>query len=413
MANCLPQQGTKHKPSAAGGSTMIEISFPSIQAFNTSCAPIVVQGYLPESGHGVKHFHIDNGSSVDIMYEHCFRQLPTTVRRTIKPPTTSLSEFSEESAWPIEILDLKLELRDSRDKSKKCTKSIEFCIIRSYSRYNAILGRTSIQKFGAIPSTIHGMVRFLTDQGIATLELTPLDTLCTSVNDKGSATPEERGANEWWVIVNPEYPEQNVKIGGSLTQETKEKLRNILVANSDVFCWRDADMTGTWVANHVLVAKSNGTWRLCIDFKDINKACPKDNYPLPEIDWKVESLAGFWFKCFLDAYKGYHQIQMAEEDEEKTAFHTDQGIYYRCNLEAYVDDLVIKSNTEEQLLADILETFNMLRSINMKLKPAKCSSGEEEGNFLGHIVTPRGIKANPKKIEAIEKKPSPKTKKQF
>ncbi|XP_071708319.1 uncharacterized protein [Rutidosis leptorrhynchoides] len=376
MANCRPQLGTKRKASADGSPRMTEISFPAIQTFNASWAPIVVQEYLPESGHGVKRLHIDNGSSVDIMYDHYFRQLPTTVRRTIKPPNTALSGFSGESVWPIGILDLKLELRDSKDKLKTRTESIEFCVVRSYSRYNAILGRTSIQKFGAVPSTIHGMVRFLTDQGVATLESAPLDALCASVSDKGSATPEEKGANEWWVIVNPEYPEQKVKIGGSLTHETKEKLRNILIANSDVFCWRDADMTGvpreiaqhyhrasinltpikqkkrpmapersewlhrevdklvkanilrkvnyqTWVANPVLVAKSDGTWRLCIDFKYINKACPKDNYPLPEIDWNVESLAGFRFKCFLDAYKGYHQIQMAEEDEEKTAFHTD------------------------------------------------------------------------------------------
>nr|GEU98342.1 reverse transcriptase domain-containing protein [Tanacetum cinerariifolium] len=67
-------------------------------------------------------------------------------------------------------------------------------------------------------------------------------------------------------------------------------------------------------------------WRTCVDFKDLNKACPKDGYPLSEIDWKVESLCGFPFKCFLDAYKGYHQIQMAKEDKEKIAFITSQGI---------------------------------------------------------------------------------------
>ena len=64
-----------------------------------------------------------------------------------------------------------------------------------------------------------------------------------------------------------------------------------------------------------------------MDFTDLNKACPQDCYPLPEIDWKIESLCGYPFKCFLDAYKGYHQIQMAKEDEEKTAFHTSQGVY--------------------------------------------------------------------------------------
>ena len=76
----------------------------------------------------------------------------------------------------------------------------------------------------------------------------------------------------------------------------------------------------TRVANPVMVKKSDGGWRMCVDFTYINKAYPKDCYPLPEIDWKVESLSGFRLKCFLDAYKGYHQIQMAVEDEEKTAF---------------------------------------------------------------------------------------------
>ncbi|GKC70253.1 hypothetical protein Tco_1116136, partial [Tanacetum coccineum] len=83
----------------------------------------------------------------------------------------------------------------------------------------------------------------------------------------------------------------------------------------------------SWLSNPVMMKKHNDSWRMCVDFKDLNKACPKDGYPLPEIDWKVESLYGYPFKCFLDAYKGYHQIKMAEEDEEKTEFITSQGIF--------------------------------------------------------------------------------------
>ncbi|GKG16682.1 hypothetical protein Tco_0361639, partial [Tanacetum coccineum] len=64
-----------------------------------------------------------------------------------------------------------------------------------------------------------------------------------------------------------------------------------------------------WLSNLVMVKKHDGSWRMCVDFTDLNKACPQDCYPLPEIDWKVESLCGYPFKCFLDAYKGYHQIQ--------------------------------------------------------------------------------------------------------
>ncbi|KAD0423211.1 hypothetical protein E3N88_44289 [Mikania micrantha] len=172
----------------------------------------------------------------------------------------------------------------------------------------------------------------------------------------------------------------------------------------------------TWVANPMMVQKSYGTWRMCIDYKDLNKACPKDNYPLPEIDLKVDSLSEFPVKCFLDAYKGYYQVQMAEEEENKTAFHTDIGIicykkmpfglknagaiYQRMmdmvfkdqigkNVEVYVDDL--------------------LRKYNIKLNPAKCSFGVMEGKFLGVIVTKGGFKANPEKVEAIRSMASPRS----
>nr|GEZ78349.1 reverse transcriptase domain-containing protein [Tanacetum cinerariifolium] len=104
-------------------------------------------------------------------------------------------------------------------------------------------------------------------------------------------------------------------------------------------------------------------------------SCPKDYYPLPNIDCKVESVMGFKYKCFLDAYKGYHQIQMAKEDEEKTAFYTD----HETNLEAYMDDMVIKSKDEKMLLADIVETFDNLKKINKKLNPKKSSFGVDEG----------------------------------
>ncbi|GKD16851.1 reverse transcriptase domain-containing protein, partial [Tanacetum coccineum] len=76
-----------------------------------------------------------------------------------------------------------------------------------------------------------------------------------------------------------------------------------------------------------LVKKVDDTWRMCIDFKNVNLTCPKDYYPLSEIDMKIQSVMGFPYKCFLDAYKGYHQIQMSKEDKEKATFYTDQGTY--------------------------------------------------------------------------------------
>ena len=82
-----------------------------------------------------------------------------------------------------------------------------------------------------------------------------------------------------------------------------------------------------WLANVVLVKKANGQWRLCIDFTDINRACPNDNFPLPRIDLIVDATTGHELLSFMDAFSGYNQIGMDPNDQEKTSFITGQGTY--------------------------------------------------------------------------------------
>ena len=82
-----------------------------------------------------------------------------------------------------------------------------------------------------------------------------------------------------------------------------------------------------WLANVVMVKKSNDKWRMCVDFTDLNKACPKDSYPLPRIDQLVDSTTGHKLLSFMDAFSGYNQIQMEEENQEKTAFITSRGLF--------------------------------------------------------------------------------------
>ena len=82
-----------------------------------------------------------------------------------------------------------------------------------------------------------------------------------------------------------------------------------------------------WLANMVMVKKSNGKWRMCVDFTDLNKACPKDSYPLPRIDTLVDSTARHELLSFIDAFSGYNQIKMNEEDQQKTSFVTSQGLF--------------------------------------------------------------------------------------
>ena len=168
-----------------------------------------------------------------------------------------------------------------------------------------------------------------------------------------------------------------------------------------------------WLANVVMVKKANGKWRMCVDFTNLNSACPKDNFPLPRIDQLVDSTAGHKLLTFMNAFFGYNQIQLAEKDQEKTTFITSQGLYcYRVmpfglknagatyqrlvnqmfnkqigrNVEVYVDDMLVKSKEEEDHLDDLKETFNTLRQYNMKLNPTKCTFGVSSGKFLDFMV---------------------------
>ena len=83
-----------------------------------------------------------------------------------------------------------------------------------------------------------------------------------------------------------------------------------------------------WLANVVMVKKANRKWRMCVDFTDLNQVCPKDSFPLPRIDQLVDLTAEHKLLTFMDAFSGYNQLLMAEEDQEKTAFVTSQGLYY-------------------------------------------------------------------------------------
>ena len=175
-------------------------------------------------------------------------------------------------------------------------------------------------------------------------------------------------------------PEHLTYIGSKLTEDLKGLLTQFLRQNRDVFAWKQADMGGIdptiithrlntspsfkpikqkrrsfalerkksineevgkllhagatreveypeWLANVVLVKKANGKWRLCIDFTDINKACPKDSFPLPRIDLIMDATAGHELLSFMDTFFGYNQIRMYPDDQEKTSFVTAQGSY--------------------------------------------------------------------------------------
>ncbi|RVW70030.1 Retrovirus-related Pol polyprotein from transposon 17.6 [Vitis vinifera] len=143
---------------------------------------------------------------------------------------------------------------------------------------------------------------------------------------------------------------------------------------------------------------------------------------------------------FLDAFSGYHQIPMSPDDEEKTAFITPHGLYcYKAmsfelknvgatyqrlmtkifkplvgrTVEVYIDDIVVKSKTREEHVLHLQEVFHLLRKYGMKLNPSKCAFGVSAGQFLGFMVSQRGIEVSPNQVKAVMDTPPPKNKKEL
>ncbi|XP_068476954.1 uncharacterized protein [Phaseolus vulgaris] len=242
-------------------------------------------------------------------------------------------------------------------------------------------------------------------------------------------------------VVERQIGGKTFKLGRLLSQEEQDEVAEVIARHLDAFAWSASDMPGIdpdflchhlsmdatvrpvrqrrrkfneerrlvireetqkllsaghireiqypeWLANVVLVKKANGKWRMCVDFTDLNKACPKDSYPLPSIDALVDSASGCKILSFLDAFSGYNQIKMHPRDE-------------RRNVYAYVDDMVVVSKERMRHVADLEELFVTISKYRLKLNPEKCVFGVEAGKFLGFMLTERGIEANPDKCAAI------------
>uniref|UniRef100_A0A2N9IT33 Uncharacterized protein n=1 Tax=Fagus sylvatica TaxID=28930 RepID=A0A2N9IT33_FAGSY len=413
---------------------------------------------------------VDNGSSADIIYLPAYQQMKID-KEQLKPIDIPLVGFTGDKVKPLGVVSLVIE---AGTYPRQVRTSVEFLVVDCPSAYNVIIGRPTLNKLRAVTSTYHLLVRFPTEHGIGEL--------------KGDqATAREC----YFASLGPEATHQTMKIDeGHQARRTHRRIggdsvgrrkTNFLKNNLDVFAWTHDDMPGIdpatichklnvdpsirpikqkrrvfapdrnqaisdeveklltagfirevfypdWLANVVMVKKANGKWRMCVDFTDINKACPKDSFPLPRIDQLVDSTAGHRLLTFMDAFSGYNQIMMDESDQEKTSFITSKGLFcYRVmpfglknagatyqrlmnkmfhhqigrNMEVYVDDMLVKTKDDMKHLEDLKETFETLRQYRMKLNPSKCVFGVSSGKFLGFMVSQRGIEANPDKIKAV------------
>ena len=456
--------------------------------------PLVISAVI--ANYNIHRILIDNGSSADVIFLATFDKLGIE-KAKLSPVRSPLSGFAGDRILPLGAIQLPLTLGTD---PVQATHMVDFLVVDCPSTYNAILGRGTLNKFRAVTSTYHLIIRFPVGDLVGEVkgdqttarecyaaslkspkikQTMMIDTL--EVRDEEELQMGESAEPLYEVNIDSSDLAKVIKIGSCLDNNTKLKYQDFFKEFKDVFAWTHSDMQGIstsitahclnidpryrpirqkqrtfapernqaiaaevtklmaagfisevtypdWLSNVVLVKKSNGKWRMCVDFTDLNKACPKDSYPLPRIDLLVDSTAGYEMLSFMDAFSGYNQILMNETDQQHTSFITDRGLYcYKVmpfglknagatyqrlvnamfqnqvgrNVEVYVDDMLVKSKQASDHLMDLRETFSALRKYGMKLNPEKCAFGVGSGKFLGYMVSRRGIEANPEKIQAI------------
>ncbi|KAG7594130.1 Reverse transcriptase domain [Arabidopsis thaliana x Arabidopsis arenosa] len=377
----------------------------------------------------VSRILIDTGSSVDLIFLGTLERMGIS-RADIVGPPSPLVAFTSESAMSLGTIKLPV-------LAKNVSKIVDFVVFDKPAAYNIILGTPWIYQMKAVPSTYHQCIKFPTPSGVETIRGSQEASRTKNKTSFAWSAADMPGIDPSIIChklnVDPSFKpvkQKRRKLGVERAKAVNDEVDKLLKIGSI----REVQYP-EWVANTVVVKKKNGKDRVCIDFTDLNKACPKDSFPLPHIDRLVESTAGNELLTFMDAFSGYNQIMMDPEDQEKTSFITDRGTYcYKVmpfglknagatyqrlvnkmfhehlgkTMEVYIDDMLVKSLRKEDHIKHLEECFEILNRYQMKLNPAKCTFGVPSGEFLGYIVTKRGIEANPNQINAFLNMPSPK-----
>ena len=183
-----------------------------------------------------------------------------------------------------------------------------------------------------------------------------------------------------------------------------------------------------------MVPKKDGSYRFCVDFRNLNKITRWTEYPIPRVDDCLESLAGSVTFTTLDLASGYWQVEVDTADRDKTAFSTQQGHFHFVTMPmglkdapatfqrlmdlilrglhwssvpVYLEDIIIFAKSFEDHQKSLREVISRLKSAGLKLKPGKCVFARRQMNFLGHIVSPLGIQTDPAKTEKVSNWPTP------
>nr|GEU53407.1 reverse transcriptase domain-containing protein [Tanacetum cinerariifolium] len=223
-------------------STEPEISFPPLANDDGQESPIVIEAEV--EGHLVHRMYIDGGSSSEILYEHRFNRLCPEVNSRMVPATTPIIGFSGEISWPLGQIPLTVSIREGEHSTNAL---MNIMVVRSPSPYNGIIGHPGLRKIQVVPSTEHGMLKFLVVGEIVTLRdntIIPAECKMVAKAPNGSPPKEPTVVEGIKMAIHPKYPKQTVTIGESLSEKGRMELCNLLKDNLDIFAWKLADMTG-------------------------------------------------------------------------------------------------------------------------------------------------------------------------
>uniref|UniRef100_A0A2N9FAE8 RNA-directed DNA polymerase n=1 Tax=Fagus sylvatica TaxID=28930 RepID=A0A2N9FAE8_FAGSY len=381
--------------------------------------PLVIKLRIGDSD--VKRVLVDQGSCSEIMYPDLFHGLGLK-QTDLQPYDAPLVGFSGESIRPMGRITLNVH-------TGPISLETEFVVIDVPSPYTAIMGRRWLHRLKAVPSSFHQKLRFPTDFGIMEIKGDQVASkqciMAALEKARDTHTETYSSCEELDTVIFSSDPEKYFKIGRELSPGNRTELIDFLVGNVDVFAWDPYEVPGvdpnyiehrlntdphskpvqqkarrsapvhaeavqkevekllqagaireiqypTWLSNTVVVKKKNGKWRVCVDFTNLNQACPKDPFPLPKIDQLVDATAGHDRMSFLDAFQGLSQDH----------------------------------------LKDLTETFRVLRLHKLRLNASKCVFGVGSGKFLGFMVSHRGIEVNPDQIKVIQELKAPRTHKE-
>nr|GFC30090.1 reverse transcriptase domain-containing protein [Tanacetum cinerariifolium] len=198
-----------------------EITLPPLANSNGTEGPLVIEAEIGR--HTIHRMYIDGGSFMEILYEHCFNRLRPDIKKQMVPATTSLTGFSGETTWPLGQLKLLVTIGDATHFTKAW---MNFMIVKSLSPYNGIIGRPGLKAIQAVPSTVHGMLKFPTGEEIVTIRSSLLIPAECALINTSSVTPGEKKAylTNLTVPLHPNFLDQEVVVGGSLSDKGRTEL---------------------------------------------------------------------------------------------------------------------------------------------------------------------------------------------